>query len=210
MNSLLNVRQAALAVMVLILAGCSAATVRDDSPARREALYESRLERIETLGAWKLEGRLAVSNSSDGGSGSFRWQTEGLRTRMSFHGALGRGAWQLQAGSTGAELELADGGRYRAGTVGELVEQHLGWEVPVDALAWWVRGLAAPGETVTRTLDEQGRVSTLQQRDWLVEYGRYREVDGIEMPGKITARQGERMVKLAVRNWILGQDANRD
>ena len=46
---------------------------------------------------------------------------------MNFHGALGRGAWQLNADENGAVLEWADGEIHRADTVGELLEQRLGW-----------------------------------------------------------------------------------
>ncbi len=66
-------------------------------------------------------------------------------TRMDFHGAMGRGAWRLVAGGGGAELELADGKRYSAETVGELVRGQLGWAIPVENLSWWVRGVQAPG-----------------------------------------------------------------
>lgn len=196
--------------MALVLAGCSATTVRDDAAGQRESLYQSRLANIGAMDAWALEGRLAVSDQDDGGSGSFRWASLGTQTRMSFYGALGRGAWQLQASQSGAELQVADGGVYRAATVGKLVERQLGWNMPVDALAWWVRGLAAPGEIAVRKLDEQGRISRLQQQDWKVEFGRYLDVDGVAMPGRITARQQGRTVKLAVRNWTLGPESGHD
>jgi outer membrane lipoprotein LolB len=116
---------------------------------------------------------------------------------------LGAAAWRLLADADGAELEFADGRRYRADSIDELVRAQVGWQLPVEALAWWVRGLAAPGRLQQRVLDEEGRLSLLQQEGWLIEFGRYAVVGGETMPARMTARQQDRTVKLAVRKWEL-------
>ena len=122
---------------------------------------------------------------------------------MDFHGALGRGAWRLDAGQAGAELELADGSLYHAETVDELLRERLGWDIPVDSLAWWVRGLEAPGRPGSANIGEDGTLESLEQDGWSIEFGRYREFAGIDLPVKMTARQAERTVKIAVREWEL-------
>lgn len=200
------IRWTVLLAVLTAAAGCSTTRVRDAGEEMRSARYESRSVLLAAVGSWALDGRLAVADGKDGGSGSFRWQELEQGTQMDFHGALGRGAWRLNAGSSGAELELADGARYRSSSINDLVTEQLGWSVPVDALAWWVRGLAAPVFVSGWTLDEEGRLRELLQLDWVVEYSRYRDVNGIMMPGKITARQAGRSVKLAVRNWTLDGD----
>ena len=190
-----------------VLSGCSSAPQHKPGDEQRSALYQLRSGMLSSIESWSLEGRLAVADGKEGGSGSFRWNRSEQASQMDFHGALGRGAWRLNADSHGALLELADGERYEAPTVNDLVSGRLGWSVPVDALAWWVRGLDAPGFDSTRSLDEEGRLSELSQLDWVVEFSRYRDVNGIMMPGKITARQADRSVKLAVRTWVLGSAA---
>ena len=122
---------------------------------------------------------------------------------MSFHGALGRGAWRLSADSGGARLELADGSVYEARTVSELARRQLGWSVPVDSLGWWVRGLQAPGDVGSRKLDVEGVPALLVQHGWTIEFDGRRDVDGVPMPTRVTARQGERRVKLVIREWSL-------
>lgn len=165
--------------------------------------YEARATELASLEQWTLEGRLAVSDANDGGSGKLRWQEAADGRRMDFHGALGRGAWRLVSGSAGAELELADGSSFRAASVAELVRGQLGWNIPVEALSWWVLGLEAPGQPETRYLNDDGTLSSLGQQGWKIEYDRYRQVDGFTLPSKLTARQGEKTVKLAIRQWEL-------
>jgi outer membrane lipoprotein LolB len=181
------------------LAGCSGIPATEIDSDGRNLLYESRLASLNDITRWEINGK-------DGGSGNFYWLNEGHEHQMSFHGALGRGAWRLEAEEGEAVLELADGETFRAPSINLLVEQQLGWEVPVDSLAWWVRGLAAPGSWQTRELDERGQLEDLDQSGWAITYGRYKDNDGVVMPSKMTARKGSQTVKLVVRDWHLGPD----
>ena len=117
----------------------------------------------------------------------------------------------LIAPDADAELTFADGATYRASSVEMLVREQVGWPVPIEMLGWWVRGLAAPGPVQQRTLDEEGRLSTLQQEGWAIEYSRYGEVGEVAMPSRMTARQDDRSVKIAVKRWQLSsRDDARD
>jgi outer membrane lipoprotein LolB len=198
------------ACAALLLAGCAAAPPLDGEQRLRAPLYEQRVAWLSQVDSWALQGRLAVSDEAEGGSGSFSWRQEGGSSRMDFHGALGRGAWRLVADANGAELEFADGTLYRAASVDSLVRGQIGWAVPVESLAWWVRGLAAPGEVQQRLLDEEGRLSELRQNGWSIEFGRYGQAGvsngahgALTLPLRMTARQADRAVKLVVRKWEL-------
>ena len=189
---------------ILFLAACSSQPRVVSGPDVRHDLYRARLDNLEKITDWSLEGRLAVNDGKDGGSGHFNWVQEDGANHMDFHGALGRGAWRLNADQKEAVLELANGEVYRARTVGELVFRQLGWKVPVEPLKYWVRGLQAPGQSETLELDEQGLPEKLSQFGWEIEFDRYRESMGTAMPGKMTARRDNQTVKLVVRNWALG------
>jgi outer membrane lipoprotein LolB len=190
-------------LLVILLPACSSMQQLDVDETGRAQLYETRSDQLAGFGGWNVAGRLAVSNSEDGGSGNFRWKQNTGWSQMDFHGALGRGAWRLVSGEEGAELELADGTIHRADSIEELVRVQLGWKIPVDSLSWWVRGLAAPGDYLERVIDEDGHLSELLQGGWTIEFGRYRAVEGISLPVKLTARQADWKVKMAIRDWEL-------
>lgn len=198
-----------LLVMVSFIQGCATAKVAPEPHAALHTMYAQRSLALEQQQVWVLEGRLSVSDANDGGSGSLRWRQDAEYTRMDFHGALGRGAWLLEAGPGLARLERADGTKYAEDSLDKLVNSQLGWTVPVHALTWWVRGLAAPGKVQSRALSEQGALVQLQQQGWAISFERYREVGGYWLPGRMTAIQGDRKVKLAIRKWTLG-DRNGD
>ena len=188
----------------LLLQSCATAPGEPGNEAGRLQRYEARADELSSRTDWSLKGRLAVSNAEDGGSGNLHWQEDSRRTRMSFHGALGRGAWRLEVNDQGAELELADGTRYRADEVQSLVREQIGWEVPIAALAWWVRGLEAPADVESRRLGDDGTLEYLDQLGWQIEFSHYRNVGSTSLPLRLTARQADRTVKLVVRNWSLG------
>lgn len=202
LRSLFLARLLSLAFALLITA-CSTVPTAEIGQAERVLLYAAKSGALAETGRWALKGRLAVNDGEEGGSGHLSWQKHGPISSMNFHGALGRGAWQLNANENGAVLEWADGEVQRADTVGELIEQQLGWTIPVNALAWWVRGLAAPGNWDRQQLDEHGNLEKLSQLGWNIEYGRYRQVGNVSMPVKLTARRQSYTVKFAIQNWNL-------
>ena len=194
----------ALVAALFLLSACSSTRTLPEDQAQRVSLYQSKIERLSPYRDWELEGRLAVANEKDGGSGMFRWRENGQESHMDFHGALGRGAWVLEAGPGEAEIRLADGTVRTAGTVTELVRREVGWKIPVDSLSWWVRGLEAPGKTGKKLLDEEGNLTELKQNGWTIAFDRYRAFGGVSLPVRLTARQADWKIKLAIRNWSLG------
>jgi outer membrane lipoprotein LolB len=82
----------------------------------------------------------------------------------------------------------------------------MGWPIPVDALQWWVRGLAAPGAIEDEQFDVDGLLINLRQFDWNVEFGRYKSQDGIELPIRLNATRENYRVKLAISRWRMSTD----
>jgi outer membrane lipoprotein LolB len=189
----------------VLLSACSSTPSVKLEESERVRLYQAKSDQLAAFSAWNMEGRLAVSNETDGGSGQFRWNSNAAGSRMDFHGALGRGAWTLEADEQGAELALADGTVHRAESIDRLIRQQVKWEIPVENLSWWVRGLATPGQFRERVIDGQGNISKLLQDGWTIEYGKYRVFEGLNLPVKLTAHQGKWKVKLAIRSWDLNE-----
>jgi len=193
---------------LLLLSACQTTRSTKSSQAERLRLYQLKSEQLDSYDGWSFEGRLAVSNEKDGGSGQFRWEQGDVDSRMDFHGAMGRGAWELKAGGWGAELVLADGTVYRADSIDQLVRRHVGWQVPVKNMSWWVRGMAVPGKFARRDLDEDGNISLLKQDGWTVVYDRYQSVQDHSLPSRLTATKKDWKVKLAIRGWSLLKESD--
>lgn len=189
-----------------LLQACSTTPSYQSDPAA-ELAYQQRLEYLGGLDRWRLAGKLAASDGNDGGSGNFSWEKADTETRMSFRGALGKGAWELQASDDQAVLQFADGRIYYASSIAQLVTAHMSAKVPVDALSWWVLGLARPNNWEVRQLDAEGRITYLRQFGWEVDFSGYRLQQDVWLPGKLVARNQQNSVKLVISNWTLVNEA---
>ena len=85
-----------------------------------------------------------------------------------------------------------------------MVEEQIGWRLPVDHLLWWVRGLPAPDSPSNLQLDSSSRLGRLSQSGWTVEYSRYQEVDGVELPQRLQISGHDLLLTLVVTEWKPG------
>lgn len=190
--------------MVALLPGCVTAPPVSDDPAA-VAARTARAEALDDVDQWSLRGRAALSDGEDGGSGSVRWYTVGGSTDLTFSAPLGRGGFKLDARPGLATLVLDDGQSYQGADVDELLRIHTGWDVPVDALGYWVRGILAPGVgRVSQGAD--GLPIELSQFGWTVTFrGFSTETTSVPMPRRIEAVRPPYKVKLVVRQWSLAE-----
>jgi outer membrane lipoprotein LolB len=193
-------RWAQFFLIALVMNACTSTTVRKPIEGDKEA-YEDRLATIGAVDEWRLVGRISLDNGDDGGSGKLQWEVAADHSTIDFHGAMGRGAWHLEISPESAVLKEANGNEHRASGVDKLIQQQMGWPVPVEALQWWVRGLAAPGSIEDRQLDEKGLLVGLAQFGWQIAFNRYDSDSGVAMPTRLDARRENYRVKLAVSHW---------
>lgn len=79
-----------------------------------------------------------------------------------------------------------------------------GYQVPVSALRYWLRGLDAPGPEVERLdLDPAGRPERLHQAGWEVVYRDWSQTNGLPLPRRLDISRGEDSVRVVIRDWSL-------
>ena len=193
---------------ILLLCALNACTTVQPKGQERvdRAAFQKRADQLNAMAAWGLAGKISLDDGDQGGSGKLQWDVKPGHSELDFHGALGRGAWHLQVGPGGALLQLADGSEQRAPNVSELIQDQIGWPIPLGALQWWVRGLAAPGAVENETLGPEGLLVSLRQFGWSVDFDRYAAFDGMQMPVRLDAKRDNYRVKLAISRWRMGVD----
>jgi outer membrane lipoprotein LolB len=201
----------ALAACALLLAGCAGQPVRE-SPlhAGSAAELQAQSARAAHLGAnpqWALQGRVALSNGRDGGSGRIEWHQDGRAFDVSLSAPITRQSWRLSGDRRSARLEGLDGGPREGSDAERLLHQATGWEIPVAALASWVTGTAAPDlPGATLQFGSDGRLGRIAQGGWTIDYAGWQPQAGfaVEMPQRLTATRGEARVRLVIDHWQPG------
>ena len=107
--------------------------------------------------------------------------------------------WRLQGGPAEARLDGLDGGPLAGPDARELLAAATGWDIPVQALAHWVRGGRAPGQAHIE-FGPDGLPALIVQQGWSVEYRGWTP-GPVPRPQRVFATRDDASVRLAVDAW---------
>ncbi len=176
----------------LVLGGCaSVSTPKNVIPADPAS--------IETF---ELNGRvrIKVKAQNKGYPGKIRWQHQGAKEDLWIYTPLGNLVARLEQDENTAAITTAEGEEYRAGTLSFLARDVLGYDLPIDALQYWVRGLEWPkGRTNNLVKDGNGRLTLLAQDQWEVSYQAWTGANGL--PSKMSVENEEMTLSLVIDQW---------
>ncbi|MCK7594290.1 lipoprotein insertase outer membrane protein LolB [Pseudomarimonas salicorniae] len=202
-GSRLGLRAMALGIAAVLLVACGRPAPRPVVPEDALLSAQQRREaRLDAAAHWSLEGRVAVRNGEDGGSGQLVWRRRDDAQELTLRAPVSGQGWRLETDPGGALIEGLEGGPLRGPDADRLLRDAVGWDVPLALLARWVRGQrGSPSAEVE--FDAEGRPAVLRDGGWRIEYrGWDTSVDPV-LPRRIEAESGDRRVRLLVRSWQL-------
>lgn len=168
------------------------------------AAWSQHREGLEALADWSANGRLGVRSETDSFTARVQWDQSGDSFRIRLSSPLGQGLAELTGVPGAVVMRTAENRVYRAASADELLARELGWEVPLDGLRYWMLGRESPATRVkTWSIDETGRLATIDQLGWQVEYDGYRAVDGIDLPIKLVLHHPRLSARVVVSRWRL-------
>jgi len=187
---------------LLLGSGCAThpPVVGEAAPA---AVWRAHRAQVAALGAWRIRGRVAIRQGDDGWNAGFDWQQRQGSYHIRLRGPFGQGVVELKGDSQGAWLHRHGKAPVHARSVEDLMQQQFGWQLPVQGLIDWLRGLPVASQPASFEWDRQGRLSVLQQAGWHIDYSRYRDVSGWQLPDKLQLVHNRLRVKLVIDEWQL-------
>lgn len=182
---------------LLILAGCA------PQPLRPVDSWEEHLARVAALETWYVSGQLGVRLPDNSGSARLRWQQSQDDFRIDLSGPFGQGRTLIQ-GRPGA-VTLQQGGEepLQASSAEELLWLATEWQVPVEELRYWVRGIPSPEQPIQQLKrNREGLLAELQQGGWHLQYSNYTLVDNRwHLPRRIVAQHEDARLTLVIHTW---------
>ncbi|MGQ7247689.1 lipoprotein insertase outer membrane protein LolB [Halomonas sp. V046] len=194
-------RLTAAACCIALLAGC--ATTSDTAPlsqTRSDGQWQQQLTEVKAFSSWNLTGKVGLRSPDDSTSANLDWRQTPYHYRLLVTGPMGAGRSTLE-GRDGRVSLTTNEGRFEADSPEALMEERLGWSLPVSSLTDWVRGLPAEGEPFDTTKDNLGFPATLAQSGWDIEYRGWDNVDGLWMPNRLIMTYGDLRATLVVNQW---------
>ncbi|BBJ00075.1 outer-membrane lipoprotein LolB [Ferrigenium kumadai] len=174
-----------------LLSGC-ALLPTSPAPAARPAQPEA--------ASFALNGRIAVRHNGTRHSAGLRWVHQAQSDEVLLLAPLGQTAARVYRDASGATLD--DGGRhYQAGDAESLMQQVLGWQLPLNGLHHWVLGLPLAESQAQIERDAEGRITVLRQDGWEVRYQRYAGDRADSLPARLQLSRDNLQVQLLIDEW---------
>ena len=150
-----------------LLGGC--ATLRTGTDGLN---LEQRRERLQSVEAWEMRGRLTVDTGERSFQGSFNWLQNGDALDLVVRGPLRNGVLQVE-GRPDA-LTVRRGGETHTLTDPETeLSELIGWWLPVASLPDWLLGFPDDEFRAVTMPGNDGTLASIEQRLWRVDYPAY-------------------------------------
>jgi outer membrane lipoprotein LolB len=173
-----------------------------NEPLKGLPTWEQRYQHIQDIRSWTLNGSVSIQQGGKSNIASLRWyQQQPQNYNLTVSGPMNVG--RLTLNSAGGNVTMSQSGKapVSAGSAEQLMQQQLGFQMPVSNMYYWVRGIPAPGGNPQMSFDNQNRIVRLAQQGWVINYNGYQNVRGYELPSNISVNNPRMSVRLAVNNW---------
>lgn len=196
-----------LLAAILITQGCAWLQPGTPPPADTQVNWLEHVRTLTLLKEWQIKGKIGVRTTNDGGSAYVDWTQSFDSFYIVLNGPLGQGTTIVTGNPSGARLEQSDG-TWIAESPDQLVQEHTGWEIPINDLLYWIKGLPAPGEEAQMTHNALGTLATLEQNGWSLQFDQYAVSLGTLLPQRIRISKGELRVVVVVKSWLALENNN--
>lgn len=169
-------RRAALgfvAAAVVVLAGC--ASVKPQGPSTTNAATA-----VTAQTSRAYHGRFAIQYDDQNGQqrnayGNFTWQETGDTVSLQLRNPLGQTLAIVTSSPASASLELPNRQPLTADNVSTLMQNALGFALPVEGLRYWLQPSPAPTSRAKTEQDPEqpSRLKQITQDGWTIDYVAY-------------------------------------
>ena len=168
---------------------------------------EQRRERLRSVEAWEMRGRLTVDTGERSFQGSFNWLQNGDALDLVVRGPLRNGVLQVE-GRPDALTVRARGETHTLTDPETELSELIGWWLPVASLPDWLLGFPDDQFRAVTMPGADGTLASIEQRLWRVDYPAYglaptSSETGSQalVPRRIDMTYGALTLKLTIDDW---------
>lgn len=187
------------ALLLALIAGCARQAPQPEGE-RTSGQWQAQQSRMESLDTWQLAGKAGLRTPEDSTSANLDWSQHPHYYRLLISGPFGSGRSTLEGREGRFSLTTSEG-RFEAETPEALMEQQLGWSLPLGALSDWVRGLPGDGSSYRLEKDALGFPARLRQAGWEIAYRDWTYTDRLWLPRRLVMHYGDLRVTLVINEW---------
>lgn len=187
-------------MVLLVLAGCSSRSGLPTDTTGEQRWQQRQLE-LAAVQDWNLRARAVLRLEGEAYQVGLSWRRDAEHFVLLLEAPFGQGVIRIDRDPAGSyRLRLPDGRVLRNESAEALLDQLLGWSIPISGLEYWIRGLPHPDSAYTRRAADSGNTRSLRQDRWDINYRDY-FADVPPLPKRIDLDRDDIALKLVVEHW---------
>jgi outer membrane lipoprotein LolB len=155
---------------------------------------------VMRLTHFTIRGRAAINTPTQHESVSFFWQQRGANYQLRLFGPLGIGAVQLVGNARQVVLSNYQGKQITAISAEDLLQQNLGWSIPVRDLRYWLWAMPTPHLAAQTLPNPPAPLQVLRQAGWQITYANYQ--GSPSLPHLLICQRPNLEIRLVIDQWL--------
>jgi len=188
----------------LILAGCSQFGGETDRQQAQQQ-WLRRQQSVQQFEIWDVHARAVAILPGAVYHVGIRWQRDRKGYTILLEAPFGQGVFRLEStpgSSPPYRLSLPDGQVFESESAEALLDQVIGWSIPISGLEYWIRGIPRPGSDYSHLVGAGGRLKSLEQDGWSIRYRDYFSTQDLpRLPRRMQLVHSDLTLKLVVEYW---------
>lgn len=195
-------------LLVAIVTGCATPQLQPITEESHQ-LWAQRQQTLHQFNHWSLRGRVALFIDDRVYNLGLGWKRDQDQHVLNLEAAMGQGVIHLEKNPGHAQMSTPEGETHYGNNAQQLLQQTTQLTIPVEGLETWIKGLAHEQSPYLPDIDASGRVVTLSQDGWKINYFDYQTQTlnngaTLELPSKLYLKRANLALKIVIDQW---QDA---
>ncbi len=187
---------------MLAVTGCSQLHGPSNS-AQKQQLWSRQQQAMGAVNSWNIHARAALKLKGGVYNIGLSWQRDADRFMLLLEAPFGQGVFRIDGSVRDKyRLRLPDGQVFSNATPEALLEDVIGWSLPISGLEYWIRGMPQPDADFSRRIDSRGRARSISQARWTIVYLDYFDAPlEPQYPRRIKLSRDDLTLKLVIERW---------
>lgn len=119
---------------------------------------------------WQEQGVFSYQDANHSFTASFNWHHENNTSTLQLIGPLG--AWRtiIILEPQHVTLITAEGKKFTSPHLEDLMQNNVGWAVPLESIEDWLWGLPAPDCPIKKVVYQNAELVSFKQMEWEIQY----------------------------------------